>query len=70
MAEDPKVRELIQGVIDEVNEKFARVEQVKKIRILDHDLTQPDRRTDADAEGQAQRRAREVRGHLRGMYEG
>lgn len=41
MAEDPKVREIIQGVIDEVNEKFARVEQVKKFRILDHDLTQP-----------------------------
>ncbi|MFY9487751.1 MAG: long-chain fatty acid--CoA ligase [Solirubrobacterales bacterium] len=41
MAEDPKVRELVQAVIDKVNEKFARVEQVKKFRILDHDLTQP-----------------------------
>ncbi|MBK5229573.1 MAG: long-chain fatty acid--CoA ligase [Thermoleophilia bacterium] len=40
MAEDPKVREVIQGVIDEINEKFARVEQVKKFRIIDHDLTQ------------------------------
>ncbi|MBI5310296.1 MAG: long-chain fatty acid--CoA ligase [Actinobacteria bacterium] len=41
MAEDPKVRELIQGVITEVNSQFAPVEQVKKFRILDHDLTQP-----------------------------
>jgi long-chain acyl-CoA synthetase len=30
---------LIQDVVDMVNEKFAQVEQVKKIRILDHDLT-------------------------------
>ncbi len=30
---------LIQDVVDMVNEKFAQVEQVKKFRILDHDLT-------------------------------
>ena len=29
----------IQAVVDKVNEKFANVEQVKKFRILDHDLT-------------------------------
>lgn len=40
MAEDPKVRDVIQDVIDGVNVKFAPVEQVKKFRILDHDLTQ------------------------------
>ncbi|MBJ7459276.1 MAG: long-chain fatty acid--CoA ligase [Thermoleophilaceae bacterium] len=36
---NPKVTDLIQSVVDEVNTKFANVEQVKKIRILDHDLT-------------------------------
>jgi long-chain acyl-CoA synthetase len=36
---NPKVTDLIQGVIDEVNTKFAQVEQVKKFRILPHDLT-------------------------------
>ena len=34
------MRELIQGVVDEVNAKYAQVEQVKKFTILEHDLTQ------------------------------
>jgi long-chain acyl-CoA synthetase len=37
---DPKVRELIQGVLDQVNARYARVEQIKKFVILDHDLSQ------------------------------
>jgi long-chain acyl-CoA synthetase len=40
LARDEQVRELIQGVLDEVNAKYARVEQIKKFVILDHDLTQ------------------------------
>lgn len=40
LAEDPKVRELIQGVLDDVNSRYARVEQIKKFAILDHDLSQ------------------------------
>jgi long-chain acyl-CoA synthetase len=36
---DPKVTDLIQSVVDDVNSKFAKVEQVKKFRILPHDLT-------------------------------
>ena len=28
------------GVVDEVNRRFARIEQVKRFAILDHDLTQ------------------------------
>jgi long-chain acyl-CoA synthetase len=34
------MRALIQEHLDEVNEKFARVEQVKKFEILPHDLSQ------------------------------
>jgi long-chain acyl-CoA synthetase len=34
------VRALIQEHLDKVNEKFARVEQVKKFEILPHDLSQ------------------------------
>jgi long-chain acyl-CoA synthetase len=34
------VLELIQGVLDGVNEKYARVEQIKRFAILDHDLSQ------------------------------
>jgi long-chain acyl-CoA synthetase len=40
LARNEKVRELIQGVVDELNTKYAQVEQVKKFTILDHDLTQ------------------------------
>jgi long-chain acyl-CoA synthetase len=40
LAAEPKVRELIQGVVDQVNGRYARVEQIKKFAILDHDLSQ------------------------------
>jgi long-chain acyl-CoA synthetase len=40
LANEPKVHELIQGVLDEVNRKYANVEQIKKFTILDHDLSQ------------------------------
>ena len=38
----PEVQALIQGVIDEVNRKFARVEQIKKFFLLDTQLTAED----------------------------
>jgi long-chain acyl-CoA synthetase len=34
------MREILQKHLDQVNEKFARVEQVKKFEILPHDLSQ------------------------------
>jgi long-chain acyl-CoA synthetase len=40
LARHDGMRELIQSHLDEVNEKFARVEQVKKFEILPHDLSQ------------------------------
>jgi long-chain acyl-CoA synthetase len=40
LAGEPKVQELVQGILDEVNAKYARVEQIKKFVILDHDLSQ------------------------------
>jgi long-chain acyl-CoA synthetase len=39
IGEAPEVRAELQEVVDKVNEKFARVEQVKKFRVLPHDLT-------------------------------
>jgi long-chain acyl-CoA synthetase len=38
--QNEKVRELIGKVVDDVNSKYAQVEQVKKFHILDHDLSQ------------------------------
>jgi long-chain acyl-CoA synthetase len=40
LSREPKVIELIQGVLDEVNADYARVEQIKRFFILDHDLSQ------------------------------
>jgi len=38
----PEVQELIQGELDRVNRKFARVEQVKKFFLLDTQLSAED----------------------------
>jgi long-chain acyl-CoA synthetase len=40
LAKNEKVRALVQQAVDKVNEKVARVEEVKKFTILPHDLTQ------------------------------
>ena len=40
LASNEKVRASIQAHLDQVNEKFARVEQVKKFEILPQDLSQ------------------------------
>jgi long-chain acyl-CoA synthetase len=40
LAQHPKVRELVQAELDHANEKYAKVEQVKRFFILDHDLSQ------------------------------
>src|SRR3954449_11735060 len=40
LSKDPKVHELVQGVLDGVNANYARVEQIKRFFILDHDLSQ------------------------------
>jgi long-chain acyl-CoA synthetase len=40
LAQNEKVRALVQDAVDAVNSKVARVEEVKKFTILPHDLTQ------------------------------
>jgi long-chain acyl-CoA synthetase len=40
LSSDPKIVELIQGELDRVNANYARVEQIKRFFILDHDLSQ------------------------------
>ena len=39
LADNEKVRELVQREIDRANANYARVEQIKKFAILDHDLS-------------------------------
>ncbi|HUA47624.1 MAG TPA: long-chain fatty acid--CoA ligase [Solirubrobacteraceae bacterium] len=40
LAQQDQVREMVQADLDRANQKYARVEQIKKFVILDHDLTQ------------------------------
>jgi long-chain acyl-CoA synthetase len=40
IAADPRVHAEIQRAVDAVNAKFARIEQVKRFAVLDHDLSQ------------------------------
>ena len=40
LASNPEIRAAVQKHVDKINEKFARVEQVKKIEILPRDLSQ------------------------------
>ncbi len=42
LAEKEEVIELIQGVVDKTNEKFARVEQIKKFRMIPKELDHED----------------------------
>jgi long-chain acyl-CoA synthetase len=39
LVREPQVVELVQGVLDDANRKYAQVEQVKRFTILDHDLS-------------------------------
>jgi long-chain acyl-CoA synthetase len=40
MVGDPRVHAVLQESVDEVNARFARIEQIKRFAILDHDLSQ------------------------------
>jgi long-chain acyl-CoA synthetase len=40
LAANPDIKQAIEDHVDTINEKFARVEQVKKVAILPHDLSQ------------------------------
>jgi long-chain acyl-CoA synthetase len=40
MVADPKVHAVVQEAVDEVNARFARIEQIKRFTLLDHDLSQ------------------------------
>jgi long-chain acyl-CoA synthetase len=40
LAQNPDIRAAIEAHVEKINEKFARVEQVKKVAILPHDLSQ------------------------------
>ena len=40
LARDADIRKVVEDHVEQINQKFARVEQVKKVAILDRDLSQ------------------------------
>jgi long-chain acyl-CoA synthetase len=40
MTTDPRVHEVLQESVDQVNDRVARIEQIKRFTVLDHDLSQ------------------------------
>jgi long-chain acyl-CoA synthetase len=40
LASHPEVRALVQGIVDDVNARYARAEQIKRFAVLDRDLSQ------------------------------
>jgi long-chain acyl-CoA synthetase len=40
LVQTTEIRELVQSELDKANAKYAKVEQIKKFALLDHDLTQ------------------------------
>jgi long-chain acyl-CoA synthetase len=40
LARDPRIRQVVQGIVDEANRRFARIEQVKRFAILPRELDQ------------------------------
>jgi long-chain acyl-CoA synthetase len=40
MVDDARVHAVLQEAVDEVNARFARIEQIKRFAVLDHDLSQ------------------------------
>lgn len=69
LSEKPEVIELIQGVVNETNEKFATVEQLKKFRLIPKELDHED--GELTATQKIKRRAMEsmFSNLVNGMYE-
>jgi len=71
LAAEPAMVAAIQAGVDAANEKMARVEQIKKFKVLETDwMPARRRRADPDDEAEAQADRREVRGRDRGAVRG
>ena len=65
LAREPEVVALIEAEVDRANARYAPVEQVKRVADPRPRPEPGGRRVDADAQGQAQRRLRALRGRVR-----
>ena len=65
MVDDPRVHAVLQAAVDEVNARFARIEQIKRFATARPRPLAGGRRADADAEGQEGDRQRTLRRAVR-----
>jgi long-chain acyl-CoA synthetase len=70
MARDPRVRAEIQKAVTAANERFARIEQVKRFAILDRELTQDDGELTPTLKVKRAAVYREFADLFAGLYEG
>lgn len=64
----PEVQQLIQGVIDQVNTRFARVEQIKKFFLLDTQLSAEDEELTPTMKLKRQLVQKKYAEHIEAMY--
>ncbi len=70
LSEKPEVLQLIRGVVREANEKFARVEQVKKFRMMPKELDHEDGELTATQKVKRSAVATAFSAHVEAMYGG
>ncbi len=68
LSEKPEVRELVQGIVNEVNERFARVEQIKRFAFLPKELDHEDGELTATQKIKRRAVADLFTGLVEGMY--
>ena len=69
LSDRPEVRELVQGIVDEVNERFSRVEGIKKFVMLPKELDHEDGELTATQKVRRAAIAREFASLIETMYE-
>lgn len=70
LSDKPEVRELVQGIVDDVNARFARVEQVRRFAFLPKELDHEDGELTATQKVKRGAIARLFEEQVEGMYRG
>jgi long-chain acyl-CoA synthetase len=69
MARDDRVAARLQQEVGQVNQRFARIEQIKRFAVLDHDLTQAEDELTPTLKVKRQRVTARYADAIRALYE-